>query len=91
MVAELFADPALSRTPEMRALSGGRRELTDGYALKLDEHKISAAEINGWITLEGKCCPFLRFALVPGGGAIWWLHLTGGAGVEDFLKAEIGA
>ncbi len=67
----------------------GRRELKNGYALKLDRQKLSQSDIEAWTTLEGKCCPFLNFAIVPIDGVLW-LHLTGGAGVKEFLKAEMG-
>jgi hypothetical protein len=66
-----------------------RRELPDGYTFRLDEQKVIVAEMHDWIGLEGKCCPFLRFALIREGGQMW-LNLTGGTGVKDFLKVEIG-
>ena len=68
----------------------GRHELADGYALRVAQGKVSAAELDDWIALEGRCCPFLRFALVPDGDALW-LQLTGRAGVKEFLKSEMGA
>jgi hypothetical protein len=63
-----------------------RRELADGYALRVAEDKISIGELGDWMKLEGKCCPFLSFALVPE-GRMFWLHLSGGAGVKNFLKS----
>jgi hypothetical protein len=67
----------------------GRRELPNGYALKLDRQKVSQPDIEAWTALEGKCCPFLNFAILPIDGVLW-LHLTGGPGVKEFLKAEMG-
>jgi hypothetical protein len=67
----------------------GRRELVDGYALRLAENRASVEELHEWTALEGKCCPFLKFALVADGEELW-LHLTGGTGVKEFLKAEMG-
>ena len=66
-----------------------RRELADGYSLRLDGQKIGVAEVDEWIELESKCCPFLRFELGRNGSEMW-LHLAGGAGFKDFLKIEIG-
>jgi hypothetical protein len=68
----------------------GRRELPNGYALKLDRQKLSQSDVEAWTALEGKCCPFLNFAILPIDGVLW-LHLTGGAGVKEFLKADMGA
>lgn len=67
----------------------GRRELPNGYALKLDRQKVSRSDIEAWTALESKCCPFLNFAILRLDGVLW-LHLTGGAGVKEFLKYEMG-
>jgi hypothetical protein len=74
---------------KVHAAAIGRRELPNGYALKLDRQKVSESDIEAWTALEGKCCPFLNFAIVPIDGVLW-LRLTGGAGVKEFLKGEIG-
>ena len=66
----------------------GRRELADGYALKIAEDQITRSELGDWMNLEGKCCPFLSLALVTEGSGLW-LHLSGGAGVKEFLKSEM--
>ena len=66
----------------------GRRELTNGYALRIASDKVSLDEIDEWTKLEGKCCPFLDFAVASEDGALW-LNITGGAGVKEFLKAEM--
>jgi hypothetical protein len=68
----------------------GRRELADGYALRIARDKVSADELEDWIGLERRCCPFLRFAPAQEGDD-FWLHLTGGPGVKEFLKSEMGA
>ena len=68
----------------------GRREIADGYALRLARDKVSAGELRDWISLEGRCCPFLRFARTQDGDDIW-LHLTGRVGVKEFRNSEMGA
>jgi len=67
----------------------GRRELADGYALKIESNKVSIADIDEWTKLEGKCCPFLHFEVAEEGGSLW-LSMTGDSGVKEFLKAEMG-
>ncbi len=66
----------------------GRRELENGYALKIASEKVSHAEIDEWTKLEGKCCPFLDFEIANEAGSLW-LRMTGGPGVKGFLKAEM--
>lgn len=62
-------------------------ERPDGYALRLDPSTavfVAAAE---WITLEARCCPFLRLGLERGDAT--WLVLAGGEGVKEFLTLEL--
>jgi len=73
---------------EIHSAIDGRRELVDGYALRLAQHRASVEELHERIALEGKCCPFLKFALAADGEELW-LHLTGGTDVKEFLKAEM--
>ena len=75
---------------KIHAAATGRRELADGYALRIARDKVSVRELEDWISLEGRCCPFLRFEPAQDGDELW-LHLTGRAGVKEFLKSEMGA
>ena len=68
----------------------GRRELENGYALKIATDKVSHAEIDEWAKLEGKCCPFLHLDVARDGESIW-LNMTGSSGVKEFVKGEIGS
>ena len=65
-------------------------ELPDGYLLRYRADAslfIAAAE---WITLERRCCPFLRFGLEwHGQQPAPSLRLTGDAGVKEFLAAAV--
>jgi hypothetical protein len=68
-----------------------RRELADGYrVLRVAAEKIDLAAAAEWITLERRCCPFLRFQLEaePDDGPVW-LRLTGATGVKEFLRGEL--
>ena len=53
-------------------------EIADGYEISVDAGKL--AELAEWISLESRCCPFLKFEVA--------LRLTGGDGVKEFLAAE---
>ena len=66
-----------------------RRELPDGYALRLPADRwLAAAQ---WADLERKCCPFFAFELAATAehGPLW-LRITGRPGVKAFMKAELG-
>lgn len=67
------------------------RELSNGYAFRYTADAalvIAAAE---FVTLERRCCPFFTFVLeVEAGGGPLWLRLTGGEGVKEFLRSEMG-
>jgi hypothetical protein len=67
-----------------------RRELSDGYTVRLDGKKISLQETAQWISLERLCCPFLTFQVeVAGATDDCWLTLKGPSGVKAFLDAEL--
>ena len=61
-----------------------RQESPDGYGFRLPPDAfLKAAE---WITLERRCCPFLRFGLDwAEGESAPWLRLGGREGVKEFL------
>lgn len=68
------------------------RELPDGYAFRYaggDAMWLKAAE---FVTLERRCCPFLRFALELNlEDASICLHLTGNEQVKAFLDQRLQA
>jgi hypothetical protein len=45
----------------LRSAMANRSDLADGHVYTLDPEKITAPEVNEWITLERLCCPFLTF------------------------------
>jgi hypothetical protein len=66
-----------------------RRELRDGWAFELPAGAFDDAA--RWVSLERRCCPFFAFRLelAAEGGALW-LHVTGGQGVKEFVRIELG-
>jgi hypothetical protein len=73
-----------------RAISG-RRELGNGFELRLDEAELNLAALAEWIALERRCCPFLHFRLEIEPAGKTALALTGGPGVKEFLRAEMSS
>jgi len=67
-----------------------RRELPDGWALRLPNDDGTLLSIARWIVDERRCCPFFTFALdsEPLPGALW-LRITGPEGAKDALRAEL--
>ena len=66
-----------------------RRELVNGYALRLPAgRRLTAAR---WAALEHRCCPFFAFELTrPLERGSVWLRITGGPGVKQFMRDELG-
>lgn len=66
------------------------RELQDGYAFRLPAEAAVIQQVAAYIANERLCCPFFRFemAVEPGDGPLR-LQITGGAGVKEFLAAEL--
>lgn len=88
--AEREAHGQLSQNLRKAALE--RRELADGFAVRIEPRELSAADLGRWIEAEHRCCPFLRLEIVqePEPGPLW-LRLLGPTGVKDFLLAEFGS
>ena len=68
------------------------RELPDGYALRLPNSSEMLLLIAEDLNMERLCCPFIRYTveLEPRHGP-FWLHMTGGNGVKDFLRIAFEA
>ena len=64
------------------------RETSEGYAARLDADTALLRDALDWVTLERRCCPFLRLELSfePVPGPVW-LRFGGGPGVKEFLAA----
>jgi hypothetical protein len=63
------------------------RELPDGYALRLPPSAEMLLLVAEDLTMERLCCPFVRYSLeVEPYQGPFWLSMTGGAGVKEFLR-----
>jgi hypothetical protein len=66
-------------------------ELSTGYALHIDEARLTLSALTRWVDLERRCCPFFHFDVeVLPNGAGTRLRLTGADGVKEFIKSELG-
>ena len=67
------------------------QELPDGYALRFSAETVSILSLAEFITFERLCCRFFNFGLeVEREEGPLWVRITGGEGVKEFLRAEIG-
>jgi hypothetical protein len=64
------------------------RELADGYGFRLPTNSAMLLKVAAYINNERLCCAFLHFTVEvePNKGPIW-LHLTGGAGVKEYIRS----
>ena len=66
------------------------REVPNGYTFRYPVEDSVLSLLVEFIDLEGRCCPFLNFALdVKTERGPAWLTLTGPEGVKEFLRAEM--
>src|SRR5262249_15884415 len=69
----------------------GRAELGDGFEFRVDSAKLDLPALAEWIALERRRWPCLRFRIGVGAGDdAGTVALSGGDGVKDFLRAEMG-
>jgi hypothetical protein len=72
------------------SLALGRRELEDGWVLRLPNNDHTLLSVARWIVDERRCCPVFIFAIecepLPGD---LWLRITGPEGTKDVLRAEL--
>jgi len=65
------------------------KELSDGFAFRLQAGAVSLAELAEWVSGERKCCPFFDFGIdFEGDGGPLWLELKGKDGVKQFIRSE---
>jgi hypothetical protein len=75
---------------ELYAAVTSSRELTDGYALRIDTNRAPLVVVAEWIDLERRCCPFFDFEIaVHGEDGTVWLSLKGREGVKRFIEADM--
>jgi hypothetical protein len=63
------------------------QELPDGYAFEFPNEPGMFMALANFVEHERQCCPFYHFSLVvePDGGP-FWLRMTGGEGVKEFMQ-----
>ena len=68
-----------------------RRELTDGWAVRLPNDDETVLSLARWSVDERRCCPFFTFVIErePAPGALW-MRITGPEGAKEILDAELG-
>jgi hypothetical protein len=66
-----------------------RRELDDGWALRLPGADDDLMACTHWIVGERRCCPFLTFAMECRPEGELWLRITGPDGTKEMLRAEL--
>lgn len=67
-----------------------RRELPDGWALRMPNDEETALACARWIIGERRCCPFFVFALEWGSEPYaLWLRITGPEGAKEIVRAEL--
>jgi len=67
------------------------KELSNGFAFRLQAETVSLAELAEWVAGERKCCPFFDFEILQARDAgPLWLKLEGYEGVKAFIRDEFG-
>jgi len=78
--------------PALRAAHIRERELSDGYEFEFPSDPSTVRIVSDWAQGESLCCPFfdivLRFDHDRGG---FWLRLTGGNGVRQFVRTDFAS
>jgi hypothetical protein len=65
------------------------KELSNGFAFRLQNEAVSLTELAEWVAGERKCCPFFDFGIdLQGDGGPLWLELKGNDGVKQFMRSE---
>ena len=65
------------------------KELSDGFAFRLQAEAVSLVDLAEWVSGERKCCPFFDFGIdLQGDGGPLWLELKGKDGVKQFIRSE---
>lgn len=64
------------------------QEQEDGYAYRFRPDDEALEQLFRLVSLERKCCQFLRFRVTaePGEGPLW-LEVTGPSGAKEFISA----
>src|ERR1700732_253632 len=62
------------------------RELSNGYAFRIDPARMPVTQLAAWVDLERKCCPFFDFQVdLHSEDGTLWITLRGRGGVKQFI------
>jgi len=85
--AERIRHEQLSK--KLRDASVEIKELSDGFAFRMQAEAVSLPDLAEWVSGERKCCPFFDFGIdLQGDGGPLWLELEGKDGVKQFIRSE---
>jgi hypothetical protein len=64
------------------------QDMPDGYGFRLPTDSTMLLKVAEYITNERLCCVFIRITveIEPNGGP-FWLRLTGGEGVKEYMRS----
>ena len=80
----------MTEARRLLSLATERRELRDGWALRLPGDDATVLASAHWVVGERRCCPFLTFSLECNPERDLWIRITGPEGTKDVLRAELG-
>jgi hypothetical protein len=75
--------------PAAQGSAQANEEPSDGFGFRLAADPALFQQAAEWISLERRCCPFVRFALEWRVDESVWVRLTGGPGVKEVIAAEM--
>jgi hypothetical protein len=65
------------------------RELSDGYAFRIDPAKASLPDVAQWLDLWRRCCPFYEFQIdLHAADGMVWLSVKGRPGVKEYIPQD---
>ena len=68
------------------------RELSDGYAFRIDQRNASIMDVAQWLDLWRRCCPFYEFQIdLHAADAGLWLSAKGRPGVKEYIPVDVPA
>jgi len=66
------------------------RELSDGYAFRIDPAQASLMEVAQWLDLWRRCCPFYEFQIdFHAADVDIWLSVKGRPGVKEYIPVDV--
>jgi hypothetical protein len=77
--------------PALRGMVKNIHELPDGYEFRFPADPATFRLVAEWAAGEHLCCPFFDIDLrQEQGKGGFWLRLSGGLGVKQFIESDLG-